>query len=88
MTPFPGTPLYERLERAGRILEPGAGEKCTLFDVIYQPAQLSIDPLRQGLPDLATKVYSKEFTAFRRRQFFKQKLARERGRMELEWATN
>ncbi|MDO8538871.1 MAG: radical SAM protein [Opitutaceae bacterium] len=75
MTPFPGTPLYERLERGGRIIEPGAWEKCTLFDVIYQPVHLSVDQLRKGLLDLATKVYSKEFTEFRRRQFVRRKLA-------------
>src|SRR5581483_1666432 len=32
-TAFPGTPLYQQLLQEGRILEPGAWEKCTLFDV-------------------------------------------------------
>lgn len=75
LTPFPGTPLYDRFARAGRLLEPGAWEKCTLFDVTYQPAHLSVDALRQGLLDLASKVYSTEFTDFRRRQFIRRKLA-------------
>jgi radical SAM superfamily enzyme YgiQ (UPF0313 family) len=30
MTPFPGTPLYQRLLAEGRILHPGAWERCTL----------------------------------------------------------
>ncbi len=77
LTPFPGTPLYERFAREGRLLEPFAWEKCTLFDVIYQPAKLSVDALRQGLFDLASKVYSTEFTDFRRRQFVRRKLARD-----------
>ena len=36
-TPFPGTPLYNRLEGGGRLLDPGAWEKHTLFDVTFQP---------------------------------------------------
>ncbi len=78
MTPFPGTPLYDRLAGAGRIIEPGAWEKCTLFDVIYQPARLSVDQLRKGLLALAEKVYRKEFTDFRRRQFARRKLEADR----------
>ena len=31
LTPFPGTPLYDRLEREHRILEPGAWDRCTPF---------------------------------------------------------
>jgi radical SAM superfamily enzyme YgiQ (UPF0313 family) len=36
MTAFPNAPLYDRLLEEGRILEPGAWEKCTLFDVNCQ----------------------------------------------------
>ena len=75
LTPFPGTPLYERFARDGRLIEPFAWEKRTLFDVTYQPAHLSVAALRKGLLDLAAKVYSKEFTGFRRRQFIRRKLA-------------
>ncbi len=75
LTPFPGTPLYERFARDGRLIEPLAWEKRTLFDVTYQPAHLSVEALRKGLLDLASKVYSTEFTDFRRRQFIRRKLA-------------
>ena len=74
LTPFPGTPLYERFARHGRLLEAGAWEKLTLFDVTYRPAHLSVDALRHGLLDLAQKVYSKEFTELRRRRFVRRKL--------------
>lgn len=74
LTPFPGTPLYERFARAGRLIEPFAWEKRTLFDVTYQPAHLSVDALRKGLLDLASKVYSQEFTDLRRRKFLRRKL--------------
>jgi radical SAM superfamily enzyme YgiQ (UPF0313 family) len=75
LTPFPGTPLYERFARTGRLLEPGAWEKLTLFDVTYQPAKLSVDALRTGLLDLARKVYSTEYTDLRRRRFIRRKIA-------------
>ena len=75
LTPFPGTPLYDRFARDGRLIEPFAWEKRTLFDVTYQPKHLSVEALRKGLLDLASKVYSKEFTDFRRRQFLRRKLA-------------
>jgi radical SAM superfamily enzyme YgiQ (UPF0313 family) len=75
LTPFPGTPLYERLRREGRLLEERAWEKCTLFDVNYRPAQMSPDALRRGLIELASKVYNEDFTEWRRRQFFRRRLA-------------
>jgi hypothetical protein len=74
LTPFPGTPLYERFARHGRLIDPMAWEKRTLFDVTYRPAQLSVEALRKGLLDLASKVYSKEFTDLRRRKFLRRKL--------------
>jgi radical SAM superfamily enzyme YgiQ (UPF0313 family) len=75
LTPFPGTPLYDRLARAGRLIEPLTWEKRTLFDIVYQPAQMSVDTLRTGLVSLAEKVYSAEFTDQRRRSFARRKLA-------------
>jgi radical SAM superfamily enzyme YgiQ (UPF0313 family) len=72
MTPFPGTPLYARLEAEGRLLYPGAWERCTLFDVNYRPAQLSVEELESGFRDLALKIYDKEFIEQRRRRFFKR----------------
>jgi radical SAM superfamily enzyme YgiQ (UPF0313 family) len=74
LTPFPGTPLYDRFAREGRLIEPLAWEKRTLFDVTYQPAHLSVEALRKGLLDLASKVYNKEFTDLRRRKFLRRKL--------------
>jgi radical SAM superfamily enzyme YgiQ (UPF0313 family) len=74
LTPFPGTPLYARLHKEHRLLEPTAWEKCTLFDVMFQPANMSPAELRQGLIDLGTKVYSAGFTDRRRRTFARRKL--------------
>jgi len=70
LTAFPGTPLYERLLRENRILEPGAWHKCTLFDVNHVPARMSPQRLHEGLVDLATRLYDADFTQKRREGFF------------------
>ncbi|MBU0641047.1 MAG: B12-binding domain-containing radical SAM protein [Planctomycetes bacterium] len=69
LTPFPGTPLYDRLRSAGRILEDGAWRTCTLFDVNFQPQHMSPDELREGFRHLGARLYSEEFTRWRRDRF-------------------
>ena len=69
-TAFPGTPLYERLDREGRLLRRDAWELCTLFDVNLKPAGMSVAELESGLLSLAAKIYSDEFTRERREKFF------------------
>ncbi|ADE53888.1 B12-binding domain-containing radical SAM protein [Coraliomargarita akajimensis] len=72
MTAFPGTPLYRRMVREGRMIDSTAWNTCTLFDVNFQPAQMSVDDLRTGLMELGKRVYSAEFTEQRRRKFFRR----------------
>jgi len=69
MTPFPGTPLYERLLGQGRILEPGAWERCTLFDINFQPQQMSRSELENGFKALGRKLYADEFVRERGKRF-------------------
>ncbi|QDV40421.1 B12 binding domain protein [Stieleria neptunia] len=73
-TPFPGTPLYARLEKDNRLLYPGAWERCTLFDLNYQPTPMSADELQQGFHELAERLYCEDFTQWRRKQFAKHYL--------------
>ncbi|HWG20401.1 MAG TPA: radical SAM protein [Terracidiphilus sp.] len=68
-TAFPGTPLYDRLKREGRILREEAWELCTLFDVNFQPARMSVAELEAGLRNLGSQIYSEEFTRERRAAF-------------------
>jgi len=70
-TPFPGTPLYERLEREGRLLEPANWKTCTLFDINFRPLGMTVDALRQGFRKLAVELYSEEFINWRRDNFTK-----------------
>lgn len=70
MTAFPGTPLYHRLEREDRLTRPGEWDRCTLFDVNYQPTNMSIEELETNFRKLAVRIYNKENTERRRRRFF------------------
>jgi radical SAM superfamily enzyme YgiQ (UPF0313 family) len=70
MTPFPGTPLYQRLAEEGRLLHPEAWERCTLFDVNYQPRNMSVEELEAGMRQLAGQLYADDFVEARRRRFF------------------
>jgi radical SAM superfamily enzyme YgiQ (UPF0313 family) len=69
LTAFPGTPLYQRLLIENRILEPKRWDLCTLFDVNFQPAQMSVQQLREGIRWLASKLYTAEAIQHRRRNF-------------------
>jgi radical SAM superfamily enzyme YgiQ (UPF0313 family) len=69
LTAFPGTPLYGRLKREGRLLKDQAWELCTLFDINIQPKNMTVGELQSGFLDLAKRLYSQEETEERRRKF-------------------
>ncbi len=66
-TPFPGTPLFERLKHDGRLLWDRFWDRCTLFDVNYRPKHMSVDELEEGFRWLAGEIYSdREFNRRKR----------------------
>lgn len=69
MTPFPGTPLYDRLNEEARLLYPRRWDRCTLFDVNFQPRGMTVEQLEDGMRWLAKRLYSREAIAARRRHF-------------------
>lgn len=69
-TPFPGTGLYRRLEQAGRLTHPGQWDRCTLFDLNYEPLGMTKDQLQHGFRDLVSRLYEPEFVKSRRAGFF------------------
>jgi radical SAM superfamily enzyme YgiQ (UPF0313 family) len=69
LTPFPGTALYRRLEDEGRILRPGAWERCTLFDVNFRPSHMTVSQLEKGLRRVGEQLYTADETRRRRRRF-------------------
>lgn len=67
-TPFPGTPLYARLRREGRLLSDRYWDRCTLFDVNYRPKNMSVEDLEGGLRWLFGEIYNeREFVRRKRR---------------------
>jgi radical SAM superfamily enzyme YgiQ (UPF0313 family) len=68
-TPFPGTPLYERLKRENRLLSDEAWDHCTLFDLNYRPEGMTVDELRDGFRQLAVRLYGDNITKWRRENF-------------------
>ena len=72
MTAFPGTPLYARLKREGRLIQDEAWNTCTLFDVNVVPTGMSPERLQQGLVDLGRRLYDREFIQARRERFFRE----------------
>lgn len=69
LTPFPGTPLWTRLSEEGRLLSEDATERCTLFDINFQPSHMSVDQLKTGFHQLTRRLYSPEFVGRRSRSF-------------------
>jgi len=73
MTPFPGTPLYDRLLAEGRLLEPTAWERCSLFDVNFRPLGMSPEHLQAEGLDLGRRLYSEAERTARRHRFHQQR---------------
>jgi radical SAM superfamily enzyme YgiQ (UPF0313 family) len=69
LTAFPGTALYHRLRKEGRIIRDEAWELCTLFDINLIPKNMSVAELQSGFLKLVKELYSAEETNARRAKF-------------------
>src|SRR5262245_34183538 len=69
LTPFPGTRLYDRLLAEGRLLYPGAWDRCTLFDVNFRPRHMTPEVLEDGLVALWQSTYNAAAFAERKRYY-------------------
>lgn len=69
LTPFPGTELYQKLKDQQRLLEPENWKKCTLFDLNFIPSDMTVEQLDTGFKKLVERLYSQEFTDWRRHTF-------------------
>ncbi len=70
-TPFPGTALFQRLNREGRLLEDRGWSHYTLFDVTYRPSAMSVAELEAGFRSVLSNVFATP-AAQRRAQLRKQ----------------
>ncbi len=82
LTAFPGTPLYRRLESEGRLLRGRAWERCTLFDLNYEPRGMSAGELTEGFRRLAVRLYGEDVTKWRRENFHRKYLRAARHEIE------
>ena len=57
LTPFPGTPLYDRLEREGRIVSKD-WKRYNQVDVVFKPKQMTEKELFEGSRKVAKQYYS------------------------------
>jgi len=64
-TPFPGTGLYRRFEKESRLLKDRDWSWYTLFDVVFQPDQMSVEELEAGFRRVIQDVFSNETSARR-----------------------
>jgi radical SAM superfamily enzyme YgiQ (UPF0313 family) len=58
LTPYPGTPLYRRLEAEGRILTRDWSKYNGREDVVFQPRQMSPETLLEGYRRVNRQFYS------------------------------
>lgn len=68
-TPFPGTPLYERLRREGSLLQERFWDRCTLFDVNYKPKRMTVEELEAGVRWLFQELYNEREYNRRKRHY-------------------
>lgn len=68
-TPFPGTPLYERLKKENRLIDCAAWEKCTLFDVNFVPEKMTVKELEDNFRLLMKELYNEDLVKKRRKLF-------------------
>ncbi len=69
LTPFPGTALLERLKAGGRLHSDRFWDKCTLFDLVFEPKQMTADELVEGHAWLMSQIYTKEQYTRRKRHY-------------------
>jgi radical SAM superfamily enzyme YgiQ (UPF0313 family) len=69
LTPFPGTALLSRLRASGRLLYEKFWDKCTLFDLVFEPKQMSPDELVEGHMWLMSQIYNEKQYARRKRHY-------------------
>jgi radical SAM superfamily enzyme YgiQ (UPF0313 family) len=58
LTPYPGTPLFQRLDAQGRILTRDWRKYNGRTDVVFQPNQMSVDELLAGFRYANESFYS------------------------------
>jgi len=57
LTPYPGTPLYDRLDKAGRIFTKD-WTRYNQVDIVFEPKNMTVEELCEGARKVAKEFYS------------------------------
>jgi radical SAM superfamily enzyme YgiQ (UPF0313 family) len=57
LTPYPGTPLYDRLEKEGRIFTKD-WSRYNQVDIVFEPKNMTVKELDEGAKKVAKEFYS------------------------------
>ncbi len=68
LTPYPGTPLFERLRAEGRITSLDWARYNGRTDVVFRPKYMSADELQRGFNEVNRRFYSLSSIARRMRR--------------------
>jgi len=69
LTPFPGTRLLQRLRNEGRLLYDRFWDRCTLFDLVFEPKQMTPEELEEGHLWLMREIYNADQYNRRKRHY-------------------
>jgi hypothetical protein len=58
LTPFPGTALAARLRSEGRLLADRYWDRCTLFDLTFEPRNFTVSGLQDRFRDMVELLYA------------------------------
>ncbi len=64
LTPFPGTPIFKKLEKEGRILKKDWAS-YNLKTIVFKPKQMTLDEIHKGMQQIYTEFYSIPYTTRR-----------------------
>jgi radical SAM superfamily enzyme YgiQ (UPF0313 family) len=57
LTPYPGTPLFDRIKADGRLLTKD-WSRYNQVDIVFQPKNMTVEELREGVRKVAKEFYS------------------------------
>ncbi|HEC81571.1 MAG TPA: radical SAM protein [Thermoplasmatales archaeon] len=57
LTPFPKTPLFEKMDKDGRIITKD-WSKYNLHNVVFQPKNMTVEELKEGVDKIKRRYYS------------------------------
>ncbi len=69
LTPFLGTKLYADLKSSKRLLRAKFWDQCTLFDLTYRPANMSVKAFESSFRHLVKDLHSDSEVANRKKKF-------------------